>query len=200
MTQFRDPILHIGLMLRCSQTECKSELSWYSVSARCWDALTLQQQADLTCCDKLPHCQCSFCIPFFLLLYSECNKYWVCEKGFDGLCCSQFCFSFIFMKKTCILSYILCCCFDICNNVAGKWEILVWRLWANSMQALSNTIHESHTCNWESDEDEMIEENLDFHKVNLPQGQVTRTFAIISYAKETTWTHLYHNKSAYDCT
>ncbi len=68
------------------------------------------------------------------------------------------------------------------------------------LQALSNTIHESHTCNWESDEDEMIEENLDFHKVNLPQGQVTRTFAIISYAKETTWTHLYHNKSAYDCT
>jgi hypothetical protein len=133
MTQFRDPILHIGLMLRCSQTECKSELSWYSVSARCWDALTLQQRADLTCCDKLPHCQCSFCIPFFLLLYSECNKYWVCEKGFDGLCCSQFCFSFIFMKKTCILSYILCCCFDICNNVAGKWEILVWRLWANSI-------------------------------------------------------------------
>jgi hypothetical protein len=54
----------------------------------------------------------------------------LCEKGVDG---SQFCYSFIFMKKICILSYILCCCFDICNNVAGKWEILVWRLWVNSI-------------------------------------------------------------------
>jgi hypothetical protein len=52
----------------------------FSVSAHCWDVLTLQQRADLTCCNTLPHCQCSFCIPLFLLLYSECNKYWVCVK------------------------------------------------------------------------------------------------------------------------
>jgi hypothetical protein len=161
----------------------------FSVSARCWDALTLQQQADLTCCNTLPHCQCSFCIP------------WVCVKralmvsvvhnfAIASYLWKKHVFFHIFFAAVLIFATML--------QVNGKF-------WFGDygyiqLQALSNTIHESHICNWESDEDEMIEENLDFHRVNLPQGQVTRTFAIFSYAKETTWTHLYHNKSAYDCT
>jgi len=88
---------------------------------------------------------------------------WVCtyEKGFSGLCCLQFCFSFIFMRNTRILSYILCWCSNIwnsCSRQTGKFGLdTVGKFNLYRIQRRSLIFGTEKQIKIE-----MIEENLDF--------------------------------------